>query len=1353
MTRDNHNTRRFAGIAAVLAFLCLISFGVEQLVAAFGTAPDTSEEDIQYVQERLEEVLSSLESTAQRVVGAQVVEEAVSGGVSEGDSLLAAFEILNRFSDPYVAVEVYRGNGDLVAWNGFSVPIDQQTIEVPDTLHYAAVVDPSGRRAVEVCYPFDSRNGFVRVVRTLQISVPVHNQFLQDYSIADQWQTNDIPPFSIVFGGHAETVDDVVAGVPLSREGVEFGYVTFRQESDYQSAVSGGNDFRSISLFWLVLLIVWILAWIWFIADRTLLEARIERSGWGRATTLFFIWLVLVVASRQIILGVEVPRVWFEDHQVLGALFDPTQLASSFAFGWMSTAGDLFVTSCFLAAVAAVLTRFALFATEVSQPDSGLLNRMNAVIATIVAIALVVASVYGTVHGIRSAVLDSTLSFFAQTSPVPTLVPCVVLTGLVMAVVATTVLLGAVIVLLAAIWGRPIRGSRPIWLSAVAVTVLILGVAYAAGPLHGVPWWIPIATVGLLAVAWAFYFTAGSSRWASPLTFRGILLSVMLVVPVVYVSMLPAHRERQDALMVSAADDFARGQDKRLVFAIEEVLTEAVSNEIQPVLSRAIDRQGGGTATGESAESADSTDAELDAYISAMVSGSLLASLADYTIGVTIFDTNTDSLGSYSAPVPPNEEVVRLVQPGKDDPLEFETLKARYEAREETGLLVSRLPVARQRGIYRYAGISPFRVESDSILAWLHVRATPRLRSYVAETPFPRVLVPTGLFGEDDEMFSYAEYDNGILVRSRGGEEGPSELEASVREAFGGERMILWREETLGGLPYRTYYRRFPTEEKREPLDAVAVRARSQTFYDHLFNLLRITTAGLFLGAVLFLFGLIARYRAGLFPAKRTTFRDKVMVRFLIVGIATVAATAVIGQQVIEEQNRRGVRELLIQRLQRVQSAVTANAGPGTAVRDVLDQSRADVVSSLLGLDVHVYRGPKLVSTSRPQLARQLLIDDRLPPAVYLDLFVRRQRYAFAEQKIGSFEYTTGFRSIADENGQPVGAVAVPTLPEQASIEADQARMIAYLFGILLILLVGIGFAAGILANQLTRPLARLRRGLLAVGAGDVSDPIPIETRDEMGELAETFNDMQAQLENSRRILAQQERELAWREMAQQVAHEIKNPLTPMKLSVQHLRRSYPGQDDSTDRFGKSLERISSTLIEQIDALDRIAGDFSSFARLPQHKPEPVDLHEVVREAADLFSAEAGEEATISLSLNAERSVVDTDREEIRRLFINLFKNALQAVPAGRTPKIRAETGETGSEIWCTVSDNGAGIPADVRERIFQPSFSTKSSGMGLGLAIVKKAVEAAGGTISFETSVNRGTTFRIVLPLMEKAP
>ena len=288
----------------------------------------------------------------------------------------------------------------------------------------------------------------------------------------------------------------------------------------------------------------------------------------------------------------------------------------------------------------------------------------------------------------------------------------------------------------------------------------------------------------------------------------------------------------------------------------------------------------------------------------------------------------------------------------------------------------------------------------------------------------------------------------------------------------------------------------------------------------------------------------------------------------------------------------------------------------------------------------------------------------------------------------------------------------------------------------------------------------RLREAMARVAQDELETPrdLPYERRDEVGDLVRTFNEMRAQLAESRRKLARQERELAWREMARQVAHEIKNPLTPMKLSIQHLRRAFERADDAAEssNFAEVFDRITSTLIEQVESLVRIADEFSTFARLPTRVPEPVDLTEVIQEAASLMEEEAANHDALTLDLPDDPLVVEADREELRRIYINLIKNAIQAVPSDRTARIRIATApnvqddDAASQAQSWVADNGVGIPPAEHDKIFQPNFSTKTSGTGLGLAIARKTIRELDGEIGFNTREGEGTTFWIHLPLAE---
>jgi nitrogen fixation/metabolism regulation signal transduction histidine kinase len=235
------------------------------------------------------------------------------------------------------------------------------------------------------------------------------------------------------------------------------------------------------------------------------------------------------------------------------------------------------------------------------------------------------------------------------------------------------------------------------------------------------------------------------------------------------------------------------------------------------------------------------------------------------------------------------------------------------------------------------------------------------------------------------------------------------------------------------------------------------------------------------------------------------------------------------------------------------------------------------------------------------------------------------------------------------------------------------------------------------------------------------------------------------ELEGSAHKLANSEREYAWREMAKQIAHEIKNPLTPMKLNIQQLLKSWK---DGAPGFDKKIEAFSRNQIDYIDNLSTIATAFSSFAKMPGTNPGTVNLPEHIKTTLELFRNT--DNITFRVRWPHENKVfIYADKEQLNGIFSNLFKNSIQAIPQGREGLIKVMMEVKGDKVIVSVSDNGTGIPESLQKKMFTPNFTTKSSGTGLGLSIVKKFVEGANGRIWFESAADEGTTFHIELPLL----
>lgn len=405
-------------------------------------------------------------------------------------------------------------------------------------------------------------------------------------------------------------------------------------------------------------------------------------------------------------------------------------------------------------------------------------------------------------------------------------------------------------------------------------------------------------------------------------------------------------------------------------------------------------------------------------------------------------------------------------------------------------------------------------------------------------------------------------------------------------------------------------------------------------------------------------------------------------------------------------------------------------------------------LAKLYRADMHVYNSEgELIATSRPYLFTSGLCGRRINPQVFFKSF---DQIEVLEEKIGRLDYLASYDVVRDGNGKILAYICVPMFFSSYALWRDLFFYLALLFNLYLIVLFLAAMVAYLVGRRLTKPLATLggRLRQIRVEEGHANEKISYDgaSSDEFGLLVDEYNHMVDELEANAQQLAASERELAWRDMARQIAHEIKNPLTPMKLTIQQLQRA---KEVGGERFDDYFAKASRTLIEQIDSLSFIASEFSNFARMPMAKLTRVDLHAKLRAEVDLFRNNH-EEIEIGYSSTVDEAYIMADSEQMTRLFNNLLKNAMQAIPSTRKGKIDVVLTEENGRAVVSVTDNGCGISDEVAEHIFVPNFTTKSSGMGLGLCICKNIVAVSSGEISFTTKVDQGTTFVVKFPLVD---
>lgn len=399
-------------------------------------------------------------------------------------------------------------------------------------------------------------------------------------------------------------------------------------------------------------------------------------------------------------------------------------------------------------------------------------------------------------------------------------------------------------------------------------------------------------------------------------------------------------------------------------------------------------------------------------------------------------------------------------------------------------------------------------------------------------------------------------------------------------------------------------------------------------------------------------------------------------------------------------------------------------------------------IADFYDTDITLYNAKgEVVASSIDKLYDEHIISIKMHPLAYFHLHQLRESQYSQNEKIGSLLFQAAYAPVFNSRNEVSGYLQLPYFSKQVDLLSEISSVVIGFINLYVLLFIIIVMIAYWVSRNISFPLTLIQQRLSKTTLGQLNEPILWQRDDEIGELVKQYNSMILQLDESARKLAETERQGAWREIARQIAHEIKNPLTPMKLSIQHLQRAFANNDQN---IGDKIKRTSELLIAQIDVLSELANEFSSFAKMPAPSYELIDVKKTLSQLVDLYSQ--GTSNQIILKCHHE-SYIQFDPGYFNRAVSNLIKNAIQAIPDNETGVIKIEVVEGNDFIRVYVSDNGTGMTQEQTDKIFVPYFSTKISGMGLGLPIVKNMIESGGGTITFVTKEGEGTEFCISLP------
>ncbi len=483
-------------------------------------------------------------------------------------------------------------------------------------------------------------------------------------------------------------------------------------------------------------------------------------------------------------------------------------------------------------------------------------------------------------------------------------------------------------------------------------------------------------------------------------------------------------------------------------------------------------------------------------------------------------------------------------------------------------------------------------------------------------------------------------------------------------------------------------------------------------------------------------------------------FREKLFALFLGASIIPFIILAVYTREYVKDKNNEFYRNQLISDLRILEQYVKSRSAliklsdtskqknnipeSQTTFQNIFDRSFSESDKSF-----NLYVKNKINSTTNEQLYKSDFLDTRISGDAFYNIVLMKKDYFSENQLIGSFNFIAGYKPYYDSYNKLIGILSSQTVFRQSEINRELNESLIYIFGPYFLGMVFLVIIVNIISFRISNPIVKLQKATQELSRGNIDVQVKTTTSDEIGELVRLFNTMTKELKRSREELKKAERESAWRDIARQVAHEIKNPLTPMKLAMQYLYYSYT---NSHKDFKTIIQTTNRLIVEQIETLNRIATEFSDFAKLPKRNYEPLNVDEILSDVVKLFNSH-GNIHFLARSADAFGNgavKVTADKDELRRAFINIIRNALHAVENKEKGIVEVDSGIDELKPFVRFRDNGEGMDKETLGNLFKPYFSTKSSGMGLGLVITKKILDDMNAKISVSSKEGEGTEVMI---------
>jgi len=989
-----------------------------------------------------------------------------------------------------------------------------------------------------------------------------------------------------------------------------------------------------------------------------------------------FLFLVIYLsACRVLIFVVDFPSLFLS-----GSIANPANFSSTFAWGLVKSPIEFFITNLFLVILGIQFFRYCFQYLQTKRINRWWYLNILSVPAIFIIFFLLLR---GLSAAIKSVIFDSTIRYFKDPTPVPDADILFMNLNVLMLGLAI-ILVMAALTIIAGIFLK-IKSPKYELLKFSIYFILIQTLAYYFFDFLPEPLiTYPMVFIIISLILSLLYIVYNKGQSFSQLLLYGTVISSVIVV--ILMNYFNLQLERQS--LKTVAFEIIRANENLLHYMSDETLNKALKDD-------------------ELMNSFFRSNINYDAEAFRVWSDSPMQRESKSS-GIFLFDKDKREIGSFSVGLEKQYNIFNY----------FDVIKLSETNINEAADSIS-------SDVVTYVGLIPV-VKRDIVMGYIATIIEFNIRN-IGSKNIPDFLKSNkALLGAaiDASLLKIFEFTNQRLTQVYGDIYPSREQMIPIYNADFSEFNDAWINFSIYNEDYVAYVIKL-FENSYERVITVAAKEKEITW--NLFNFFKMFFLHSLFILLLFIFLIVTKLLK-----VQSSFRIRLLYAFLFVSIVPLALLAVYNREVVSERSEKAIYTELSKRSEYLENHITSQLAKHKD-RELTTAFRN--AGKELDISFAVYQNTDLLYSSRDELYRTGLFNYKLNSNAHYSLNYLSYRQYLTNENIDKYTFDAYYRKI-NVNGVPL-ILGVNDAFNKIKPAFSTADIDVILFGIYSFALIIIIIVSTVLANQISAPIRRLTKATEAVAKGDLDVELDNNEKGEMKDLYEGFNLMTKELQKNQIELAELERESAWKEMAKQVAHEIKNPLTPIKLAIQQLIASH---GEKKKDFDKIFKKVTKTTLSQIDNLGQIASEFSSFAKMPSIKLEKIDVVPVIMDTINLFT---DDKINIDFKTNSSEAVVEADTSQLRRMLINMIRNSIQA--SATEIKIRLTGNDDNYSL--IIIDNGEGITDEIKGKIFEINFTTKEKGMGLGLKLARRFLEGVNGNIHLVESGSSGTTFEIIIP------